>query len=244
VRPLIGISTSDVYAERGKLYHRAYALNAHAIADAGGLPVYIPTGLETSLLRELYERLDAVLLPGGPDVDPVEYGQERHPKTKIIDVPRDALELTLARWAAEDDLPMFGICRGHQVMNVAFGGTLVQDIPSQVETTLTHDLPDEYPRDTRLHEVQVDPGSRLASILGTTQVTVNSLHHQSVQQPGPGVAVTAYAPDGVVEALELPDKRFVLSVQWHPEDLYENDDMMRRLFQEFVSAARDTHRRI
>ncbi|MBE2270354.1 MAG: gamma-glutamyl-gamma-aminobutyrate hydrolase family protein [Anaerolinea sp.] len=244
MRPLIGISTSDVYAERGKLYHRAYALNAHAIADAGGLPVYIPTGLETSLLRELYERLDAVLLPGGPDVDPVEYGQERHPKTKIIDVPRDALELTLARWAAEDDLPMFGICRGHQVMNVAFGGTLVQDIPSQVETTLTHDLPDEYPRDTRLHEVQVDPGSRLASILGTTQVTVNSLHHQSVQQPGPGVAVTAYAPDGVVEALELPDKRFVLSVQWHPEDLYENDDMMRRLFQEFVSAARDTHRRI
>jgi len=244
VRPLIGISTSDVYAERGKLYHRAYALNAHAIADAGGLPVYIPTGLETSLLRELYERLDAVLLPGGPDVDPVEYGQERHPKTKIIDVPRDALELTLARWAAEDDLPMFGICRGHQVMNVAFGGTLVQDIPSQVETTLTHDLPDEYPRDTRLHEVQVDPGSRLASILGTTQFTVNSLHHQSVQQPGPGVAVTAYAPDGVVEALELPDKRFVLSVQWHPEDLYENDDMMRRLFQEFVSAARDTHRRI
>lgn len=244
MRPLIGISTSDVYAERGKLYHRAYALNAHAIADAGGLPVYIPTGLETSLLRELYERLDAVLLPGGPDVDPVEYGQERHPKTKIIDVPRDALELTLARWAAEDDLPMFGICRGHQVMNVAFGGTLVQDIPSQVETTLTHDLPDEYPRDTRLHEVQVDPGSRLASILGTTQFTVNSLHHQSVQQPGPGVAVTAYAPDGVVEALELPDKRFVLSVQWHPEDLYENDDMMRRLFQEFVSAARDTHRRI
>lgn len=240
MRPLIGITTSDVYAERGKLYHRAYALNAHAIADAGGLPVYIPTGLDEATLREVYERLDAVLLPGGPDVDPSEYGQERHPQTKIIDVPRDALELTLARWTVADDRPLFGICRGHQVMNVALGGTLVQDIPSQVETTLTHDLPDEYPRDTRLHDVAIEPNSRLAAILGTTQVTVNSLHHQSVERVAPGVNLTAQAPDGVVEAIEMPDKHFVLSVQWHPEDLYENDDMMRRLFEEFVSAAHES----
>ncbi len=240
MRPLIGITASDVYAERGKLYHRAYALNAFAIADAGGLPVYIPPGLELSLLRELYERLDAVLLPGGPDVDPVEYGQERHPQTKIIDAPRDALELTLARWTVEDDRPLFGICRGHQVMNVALGGTLVQDIPSQVETTLTHDLPDEYPRSTRLHTVDIKPESRLASILGTTQVVVNSLHHQSTEIAAPGVDFTAFAPDGVVEALEIPDKQFVLSVQWHPEDLYEDDGMMKRLFTEFVNAARES----
>ncbi len=240
MRPLIGITTSDVYAERGKLYHRVYAASAYAIADAGGLPVYIPTGLEESILHELYERLDAVLLPGGPDVDPVEYGQERHPQTKVIDVGRDALELTLARWTVADDRPLFGICRGHQVMNVALGGTLVQDIPSQVDTTLTHDLPDEYPRSTRLHNVEISPDSRLASILGTTRVTVNSLHHQSVQAPAPGVNLTAYAPDGVVEALEMPNKHFVLSVQWHPEDLYQDDTMMSRLFTEFVNAARES----
>ncbi len=240
MRPLIGITAADVYAERGKLYHRAYALNAFAVADAGGLPVYIPPGLEESVLRDVYERVDAVLLPGGPDVDPVIYGQERHPETKIIDAPRDALELTLTRWLVEDDRPLFGICRGHQVMNVALGGTLVQDIPSQVETTLTHDLPDEYPRSTRLHTVDIKPESRLASILGTTQVVVNSLHHQSVQAPAPGVDFTAYAPDGIVEALEVPDKRFILSVQWHPEDLYEDDGMMKRLFTEFVNAARES----
>ncbi len=240
MRPLIGITAADVYAERGKLYHRAYALNAFAVADAGGLPVYIPPGLEESVLREVYERVDAVLLPGGPDVDPVIYGQERHPETKIIDAPRDALELTLTRWLVEDDRPLFGICRGHQVMNVALGGTLVQDIPSQVETTLTHDLPDEYPRSTRLHTVDIKPESRLASILGTTQVVVNSLHHQSVQAPAPGVDFTAYAPDGIVEALEVPDKQFILSVQWHPEDLYEDDGMMKRLFTEFVNAARES----
>lgn len=240
MRPLIGITASDVYAERGKLYHRSYALNAFAVADAGGLPVYIPPGLDESVLRELYERLDAVLLPGGPDVDPSEYGQERHPLTKIIDAPRDTLELTLARWVVEDDRPLFGICRGHQVMNVALGGTLVQDIPSQVETTLKHDLPDEFPRDTRLHTVDIKPHSRLASILGTTQVTVNSLHHQAAQAPAPGVDFTAHAPDGVVEALEMPDKQFVLSVQWHPEDLYGDDVMMKRLFTEFVNAARES----
>jgi putative glutamine amidotransferase len=239
VRPLIGITASDVYAERGKLYHRAYALNAFAVADAGGLPVYIPPGLQKAVLRDLYDRLDAVLLPGGPDVDPVEYGQERHVMTKVIDAPRDALELTLARWTVEDDRPLFGICRGHQVMNVAFGGTLLQDIPTQVETTLTHDLPDEFPRSTRLHNVEIKPDSRLASILGTTNVLVNSLHHQAVGAPAPGVDFSAYAPDGVVEALEMPDKRFVLSVQWHPEDLYEDDGMMKRLFTEFVDAARE-----
>lgn len=240
MRPLIGITAADVIGERGKLYHRAYALNAQAIADAGGLPVYIPPGLDEATLRELYERLDAVLLPGGPDLDPSYYGQERHPETKIIDDARDALEVTLARWTVEDDRPLFGICRGHQVMNVAFGGTLVQDIPSQVSTDLQHDTPMDQPRTLRLHDVQIDPQSRLASILGTTQVSVNSLHHQSVDQPAPGVALTAFSPDGVVEALEIPEKRFVLSVQWHPEDLYGDDVMMRRLFESFVQAARES----
>jgi putative glutamine amidotransferase len=242
VRPLIGITTAET-EEQGKPYHRSYARNAWAIADAGGLPVYIPTGLDETVLRELYERLDAVLLPGGPDVDPEYYGAQRHPETRIIDDARDTLELTLARWTYADDRPLFGICRGHQVMNVAFGGTLIQDIPSEVVTDLPHATPDTMPRGTIRHEVAIAPESRLAAILGRTQVGVNSLHHQSVERAAPGVMVTGYSPDGVVEALEVPDKQFVLSVQWHPEDLYPDDDGMKRLFESFVSAARETANR-
>lgn len=241
-RPLIGISSAHVIID-GKPYHRAYARNAEAVAAAGGLPVYIPTGLDTPTLRDLYERLDAVLLPGGPDVDPSEYGQARHPLTVHIDAARDSLELTLTRWAVADDLPLFGICRGHQVINVALGGTLVQDIPSQVETTLTHDIPDAMPRSTRIHAVDIAPDSRLAAILGTTHVEVNSLHHQSVEQAAPNARVSAIAPDGVAEAIEFPDRRFALSVQWHPEDLVgEGDEVgaaMRHLFESFVEAARE-----
>jgi len=240
LRPLIGITTADFTREFGKPYHGAYARNAWAIADAGGLPVYIPTGLDEDVLHDLYERVDAVLLPGGPDVDPAIYGQDRHPETKVIDDARDSLELTLAKWTYADDRPLFGICRGHQVMNVAFGGTLVQDIPSIVETQLTHDTPDTLPRSTLQHEDKLNADSRLASILGTTQVAVNSLHHQSVERPAPGVVITGYSPDGIVEALEVPDKRYVLSVQWHPEDLYAGDDSMKRLFESFIEAARES----
>ncbi|HVU14036.1 MAG TPA: gamma-glutamyl-gamma-aminobutyrate hydrolase family protein [Phototrophicaceae bacterium] len=240
MRPLIGITTADFSREFGKPYHGAYARNAWAIADAGGLPVYIPTGLAEDVLRELYERLDAVLLPGGPDVDPSYYGQERHPETKVIDDARDTLELTLARWTYEDDRPLFGICRGHQVMNVAFGGTLVQDIPSIVDTKLSHDTPDQLPRNTIQHEVEISPNSRLASIVGSTHVAVNSLHHQSVERPAPGITITGYSPDGVIESLEAPDKRFVLSVQWHPEDLYATDASMKQLFESFIEAARES----
>jgi putative glutamine amidotransferase len=239
LRPLIGITTAD-FEVNGNPYHRSYARNAWAIADAGGLPVYVPTGLNEDLLRELYERLDAVLLPGGPDVDPAYYGAHRHPETKIIDDARDSLELTLARWTYADDRPLFGICRGHQVVNVALGGTLIQDIPSEVKTDLSHDTPNEMPRGTIQHGVELAEDSRLASILGATQVSVNSLHHQSVERPAPGVNVTGYSPDGIVEALEAPDKQFVLSVQWHPEDLYDDHDGMKRLFESFVEAARES----
>lgn len=238
MHPLIGITSADS-VQNGKLYNRVYAPNAQAIARAGGLPVFIPTGLDEVTLRALYERLDAVLLPGGPDLDPIYYGAERHPRTIEIDDRRDLLELTVTRWAVQDDLPVFGICRGMQVLNVALGGTLVQDIPSEVKSPLSHDIPPDLPRSTRIHEITIDGHSRLARILGTTRIAVNSLHHQSVEQPAPGVQVTAHAPDGVVEALESPDHHFVMSVQWHPEDLYEGDEAMMRLFTAFVQAARE-----
>lgn len=236
LRPIIGITTSS-YVQDGKLYNRSYHKNAEAIAKAGGLPIFIPTSLDVETLRAIYDRVDAVLLPGGPDVDPMHYGEERHPRTIHIDHPRDELELTIARWQVEEDRPTFGICRGHQLLNVALGGTLVQDIPDEVGENITHDQPDGQPRSQRLHTIDIAPGSRLASILGMTQVSVNSLHHQSVEQAAPGSVVTAHAPDGVIEAMEMPDKRFMISVQWHPEDLYDGDESMRRLFEAFISAA-------
>jgi putative glutamine amidotransferase len=203
----------------------------------------IPCGLQPDTLRAIYERMDAVLIPGGGDVDPIHYRADRHPLTERIDPERDATELLVAGWAVEDDLPLFGICRGHQVINVAMGGTLVQDISSLVETQISHEMPGEMPRDEPIHQVNINPQSRLAAIVGATTLAVNSFHHQSVEQPAPSASVTALAPDGIVEALERPDRRFVLSVQWHPEDMAGDDEAMQRLFDAFVDAARERARR-
>jgi len=238
--PLIGITTARYKSpETGWMYNRAYVPVIQAIEEAGGLPVLIPVSLGDDALRAIYARLDGVLLPGGGDVDPAYYNALKHPKTGQADDARDHVELNIARWAVNDDLPLMGICRGHQVLNVALGGTLIQDIPAQIGTQITHDFPNDRPRGNHAHIVNVDPSSRLASILGTTAPMVNSLHHQSVETAPPDACVTAYAPDSVVEALELPEKHFALSVQWHPEDMYQEDESMKRLFRAFVEAARE-----
>lgn len=234
MKPLIGITTASHCAENGDEYHQAYAPNVRAIERAGGLPVLIPIGLTADNLQAIYARLDAVLLPGGGDVDPCHFGAEPHPQTKQIDKPRDETELTIARWAIADDRPLLGICRGHQVLNVAMGGTLIQDIPSQVNNALQHDTANS----DVTHEIQIVSSSHLAHILGDTVRTVNSYHHQSVERTAPQFQVTAQSPDGIVEAMELPGKRFALSVQWHPEDMTD-DAAMHRLFSEFVEAARE-----
>lgn len=238
MQPLIGITSGSIKVDNLS-HHRVYAANAFAVAQAGGLPVYVPCGLDRKTLRAVYERLDGVLLPGGGDVDPIHYGCAPHPATKNIDDPRDALELTIARWAVEDDVPVLGICRGHQVLNVALGGTLVQDIPSEIGASAQlHDTNGE-PRTTRAHAVCVEAGSRLAAVLGQLKFEVNSLHHQAVDRLAPGLVAVAWAEDGVIEALEAPAKRFVFGVQWHPEDLVEADEMMQRLFKVFIDAARE-----
>jgi len=177
-------------------------------------------------------------LPGGGDVDPQFYGATQHAKTALILRERDTAEIQIAKWAVADDLPILGICRGHQVFNVAFGGVLLQDIPSEMETTYSHDIEVGMSRGTLLHDIKIDPNSKLAKILKTEQISVNSLHHQAVMKPASNVKITAYAPDGIIEASEMPDKRFALTVQWHPEDL-QNMTQMRALFKAFVDAARE-----
>jgi putative glutamine amidotransferase len=236
--PLIGVTTAlHTRPDNGRRYHQVYAPNAFAVERAGGLPILIPAGLDAATLRALYDRLDGVLIPGGGDINPARYNATAHPLTAGIDDARDALEISVAQWAAADDRPLLGICRGHQLVHVALGGALIQDIASQVTTTIQHDNPVDRPRDL-IHPVSIEAGSRLASVVGSTGCTVNSLHHQAVARPAPDLRVTAHAPDGVVEASELPDHRFFLAVQWHPEDLAA-DPAMLRLFEGLVEAARE-----
>ena len=206
-----------------------------AIQRAGGLPWKPDPSRDTP--ESVLNRCAAVLLPGGADVDPQHYGdRERHP-TVSVDTPRDAYEIDIARGAVARDVPLVGICRGLQLLNVAMGGTLIQDIPSQYATTIDHRVKID---DAIVHTVTVTPGTLLSRVLGTDAATgpldVNSRHHQAVKDVAPGFAVTATAPDGIVEALERPASRFCLGVQWHPENL-QRLQRFESLFRALVTAA-------
>ena len=191
--------------------------------------------------RAVIEKVDGVLLTGGGDVDPVFYGQERHPTVDDAEPGRDEFEIDLARRAMEADLPVLAICRGSQVLNVAAGGTLVQDIPSSVNTDLTHSL--QMPKDSVAHEIHIVSDTRLHAALGSAVdascgCRVNSRHHQSVGTLGRSLVASATAPDGVIEGIEAPEARFCVGVQWHPENFWRTGEF-RPLFDAFVAAARE-----
>jgi putative glutamine amidotransferase len=184
------------------------------------------------------EGIDGVLFTGGGDVDPAHYRETRHAKTHEPDAERDAFELALARLALQRNTPMLAVCRGVQVVNVAAGGTLIQDIPSEINRALDHQV--DAPPFAIAHEVWVTPGSRLASVMQEQiegdVLHVNSRHHQAVARPADGFDITATAPDGVVEAIERADAPFCVGVQWHPENFWRTGEF-RSLFEEFVKAA-------
>jgi len=209
----------------------------HALTQAGAMPLLIPLIEDEGRLRAAYERLDGLLLAGGGDVDPTRYGEPLHPATRNVDPRRDEVEMILLRWALADRVPILAICRGIQMLNVAAGGTLYQDVAQQLPDALKHDYYPHYPRTLRPHRVTIAPDSLLATILGDLNPAVNSLHHQGVKVPAPDFAVVARAPDGLIEGIEHPTHPFALGVQWHPEDLIGDDPSMRRLFRAFVEAA-------
>jgi putative glutamine amidotransferase len=220
------------------------AAYCRSVALAGGAPALIPLDLDEAAWRSLYRRLDGLLLPGGVDVAPARYGEEPHSRLGKVDPALDEAELTLARWALADGLPVLGICRGIQALNVAAGGTLYQDLGSQYRGALRHACsPPDYPRTHRAHSIEVAPGSRLAQILGAHQVRVNSRHHQAVKDLAPGLTATARAPDGVIEGIEAGARGrggargFVIGVQWHPENLAAEDPQMLAIFGALVRAA-------
>lgn len=214
-----------------------------ALEDAGARIRELAPG---DSLPAALDECDGLLLTGGVDVEPAVYGEQRHP-TVEIDAERDAYELALARQALQRDLPVLAICRGAQVLNVAAGGNLVQDIPSAMPEALTHEL--SQPKHAIAHDVHVESGTRLARLLErrlTSEgcIAVNSRHHQSVKHPASAFVVSATAPDGVIEAIEKPDAQFCVGVQWHPENFWRTGEF-RELFDGLVDAAirhRDSRR--
>ena len=175
-----------------------------------------------------------LVLTGGEDVDPARYGETRHEKIRSVNTARDATESALIEGARDRRMPVLAICRGIQILNVALGGTLVQDIPSQCGTEIRHD--EETARDSRTHAIAIESGSRIANAMGTALCSVNSFHHQSVNRVADGMRVTARSPDGVIEGLEsIGDDWWVMAVQWHPEELIENHEPWDRgLFKAFA----------
>jgi len=235
-RPLIGITVYNSKNADGLPTSAAQTAYVNAILEAGGLPLLIPNQLAGDEWKELYPRLGGILFTGGGDIRSALFHGADHPAVAEEDDARDALELPLLRAVAEQGKPFLGICRGLQVTNVALGGTLYTHIADQRPGSLAHDWHGGFPRNHLAHAVRVEEGSRIAVILGEPLQQVNSLHHQGVRDLADGLRASAFAPDGIVEAVELPDHPFGLAVQWHPEWLTDQP-AMRRIFSAFVEAA-------
>lgn len=246
-KPLIGLTTehfsSSYRPEKDRDVEGVLVTYINAVLGAGGLPVLIPLSIQGDDLRALYERLDGVLLPGGCDIAPAYFNEEPSPNLGTVDLDRDRSEIAVAQYALNEGKPLLGVCRGMQVINVAQGGSLYQDLPSEYFAPLArHAHPvSEFPREHLAHLVRVEEESHLARVLGNPIVTVNSRHHQSVKQVGQGLVVVAKAPDGVIEGVEKPGHPFALGVQWHPENLQTQPEM-KRLFEKFIEAAGNVRR--
>lgn len=219
-RPLIGIAS---------LTNEAYV---RAVRESGGIPVVLPnTDRSDETIADYVARLDGLLMPGGEDIPPSEYGEEPHETVEVLDDNRYAFEKAMGTaWISRTDKPLLGICLGSQWLNVLHGGSLVQDIPTEIGAN----------HRGVIHMVALEPDSRLARIFGETEFEVNSSHHQAVDDVGKGLRIVARSPDGVVEATESTDaNRFLIGVQWHPEKLMREDKRQAKLIKAFVEAARD-----
>jgi len=227
-KPVIGITCSSI-GNVGSSY-------LEAVRMAGGIPLAIPCGNEGDA-ETLIGRVDGLLIPGGADLHPRFYGEEPHPNLGNTNEHRDQEEIALLHWALLLDMPVLGVCRGMQALNVACGGSLWQDIYSQRPTDIDHVQPGDYGRGKTSHKIYVKPGGLFNNSTDTIEMKVNSYHHQSVRRLGHGLVVDAVAPDGIVEAISLPEKRYVLGVQFHPEETQRTGERSRLIFKSFIQAA-------
>lgn len=208
-----------------------------SIEAAGGVTVILAPRIALSQ-RQVLDRLDGVLFSGGSDLDPALYGAAPSPHLRRTSPERDRFEVELAAEAIRREVPVLGICRGAQVLNVVLGGDLIQDIPTEIGTTISHDDLQRV-RPELAHQVTVEPGSRLRDLLGCCRVDVNSFHHQAPRRLGDTLRATAWADDGVVEAVEQPNHPFLIGLQWHPESFWGAGDRFGPLFAAFVASARE-----
>jgi microsomal dipeptidase-like Zn-dependent dipeptidase/gamma-glutamyl-gamma-aminobutyrate hydrolase PuuD len=233
---LIGLSVN--HKEGLSCISNAYV---NAVVKAGGVPVLIPLTNDTHVLDAILSHLDGLILSGGGDIHASFFNEELHPAVESCDLERDRYDMYLVRKAIEKQMPVLGICRGHQVLNVALGGSLMQDIPSQLpDSKIRHNQ--EETRETGTHQVHITPGSQLHEILKQEEVFVNSFHHQAVKDVAPGLEIVARAEDGIVEAVESTERKSITGVQWHPENMAVADnDTMLALFRQVVNDAELYH---
>lgn len=236
-RKLIGI-TCGITEPKEKTPSRQQLNRAYtrAIEQAGGIPVILPVTSDAAVAQRYLDVIDGLLLSGGADIAPQRYGQTPHPTVNDVELDRDVTELALVRAALAQDMPLFAICRGIQTLNVALGGTLYQDLPTEHPSEINHRQTDKgLTRDAFSHDMLIEPNSRLRDLVNVGEMRINSLHHQAVRDVAEGLVVTGRAPDGVIEAAEMPSKRYVLAVQFHPEETAIHDPHTRQLFAAFVA---------
>ena len=235
-RPRIGIPMRIELATDRFYLSRYYS---EAVEAAGGAPVHISLIPNVDYVDAVVDGLDGILLPGSDsDVDPLRYGQQPHPELGSVHTIKDETDLLVIEAAERRELPIFAICFGMQVLNVSRGGTLIQDIRSQVKDAIKHEQ--GVPRDRPSHRARLADGTKLSSIAGTLDAAVNSHHHQAIESLGANLVATAWATDGVIEAIEDPrPDRFIVAVQWHPELGWRDDVLSQRLFESFVNQAKE-----
>lgn len=235
--PVIGITCNKIRKTEDRPHQDGQNVTyIQALAQSGAAPLMVPN-LQDDHLRTVYDLCAGLLLAGGGDIEPHHYGEERRQAIKGVSRSRDRAELALTRWAIAEGKPLLAICRGMQVLNVALGGSLYQDIASQVPGSNRHDWHGGYSRQHTPHSVALTSDSFLTRLLGTTSLMVNSLHHQAVKGVAPNVVVVGRSPDGIVEAVEVSEHPFVIAVQWHPEELVRTQSHARQLFDAFVQAS-------
>lgn len=232
-KPLIGITTYNTKNPYDRDISAIQHSYIRAVTGAGGVPILIPAILPADDLNELYLHLQGILFSGGGDISLKYFDGENHPSIHEVDERRDVTELSLLRQSVQHEKPFLAICRGLQVMNVALGGTLHTHIPDQIPNSLKHDN-DEFTLIS--HPVNIDEESHMAEIFGETLLHVNSLHHQGIKDLASNLRIVGHAPDGVIEAVELPEHPYALGVQWHPEWMTDQP-AMQKLFKSFVDAA-------
>lgn len=241
MKPLIGIPCRRWKNEKEPWWphHDGIIVTAiDAVVRGGGVPLMIPIVDDTAVVKQLYEQVHGVMMVGGGDMEPRFYGADPHPKQVNVNIPIDRMELTIASWTMLDQKPLFGICRGIQVMNVAFGGSLMQDILTTIDTKIDHDeSANRHDPSLPIHDLELVANSRLAGLLGTRLLKVNTMHHMALDRVASDLRVVGRSPDGIIEAVEGRNAQYVLGVQSHPEAVAAQDERWQKVFRDFCEAS-------